>query len=106
MTLSPLLPVMLPQLPPVWADVFGEDDCGIFAECVVGDERFVWRWIPPGRFRMGCDVEDEHGFLDEKPHHEVLVTRGFWMGETPVTQAQWQAVMGDEPSHFKGLLRP
>jgi sulfatase modifying factor 1 len=97
---------MIPHLPPVWADVFGEDDCGIFAECEVKGVRFVWRWICPGPFKMGCDPEDEHGYNWEKPQHEVIITRGFWMGETPVTQAQWQTVMDENPSHFKGPQRP
>ena len=38
-------------------------------------------WIPPGRFLMGSD----NGFDSEKPVHEVRITRGFWMGQTPVT---------------------
>ena len=106
--MSPPLPIssspIIPHFPPVWADVFGEDDAGIFAECSVKEVRFVWRWICPGKFKMGCDPEDEHG--DKKPQHEVRLTHGFWMGETPVTQAQWQAVMGENPSHFKGDQRP
>ena len=36
------------------------------------------------------------------PIHKVTITRGFYMGVYPVTQAQWQAVMGDNPSHFQG----
>lgn len=97
---------MIPHFPPVWAEVFGEDDGGIFAECSVKEVRFVWRWICPGKFQMGCNPEDEHGYRDEKPQHEVILTRGFWLGETPVTQAQWQAVMGENPSHFKGPQCP
>jgi formylglycine-generating enzyme len=97
---------MIPHSPPVWAEVFGEDDFGIFAECLVKGVRFVWRWICPGKFQMGCDPEDVHGYDDEKPQHEVRLTRGFWLGETPVTQAQWQAVMDTNPSEFKGDQRP
>jgi len=97
---------MIPHLPPVWADVFGENDFGIFAECEVAGVRFVWRWICPGRFMMGCDPEDKHGYKDEKPQHEVTLTRGYWLGETAVTQAQWQTVMGSNPSNFKGDQRP
>jgi hypothetical protein len=51
---------------------------------------------------MGCDPEDQHGFKDEKPQHEVTLTQGYWLGETPVTQAQWVAVMGENPSEFQG----
>lgn len=55
-------------------------------------------WIPHGRFLMGSDKAD-----GEKPVHRVTITQGFWMGIYPVTQAQFEAVMGYNPSHFKGL---
>jgi uncharacterized protein (TIGR02996 family) len=58
-------------------------------------------FIPPGSFLMGGTVED-----DERPVHRVTLTRGFFVGVTPVTQAQWAAVMGTEPSSFKGSNRP
>lgn len=56
-----------------------------------------------GIFDMGAD--DEDAFNDEKPIHQVTVP-GFWMGEFPVTQALWQAVLGENPSYFPGLDRP
>ncbi|MBI4563760.1 MAG: formylglycine-generating enzyme family protein [Planctomycetes bacterium] len=43
---------------------------------------------------------------DEKPLHEVTITKDFWMQTTETTQAQWEAVMGTNPSHFKGADRP
>jgi formylglycine-generating enzyme required for sulfatase activity len=51
---------------------------------------------------MGSDVGD----ADERPVHQVTISRGFWMGKYPVTQAQWQAVMGSDPSSFKGADLP
>ncbi|RPJ84263.1 MAG: formylglycine-generating enzyme family protein [Acidobacteria bacterium] len=51
--------------------------------------------VPAGSFDMGSDVR-----APEQPVHRVSVA-GFWMGVTEVTQAQWQAVMGSNPSHFK-----
>ena len=51
--------------------------------------------IPGGSFDMGSTVGP-----GEAPVHRVSV-RPFWMGVTEVTQAQWQAVMGTNPSHFK-----
>ena len=51
--------------------------------------------IPGGSFDMGSTVGP-----GEAPVHRVSV-RSFWMGVTEVTQAQWQAVMGNNPSHFK-----
>ncbi|MBL9048308.1 MAG: formylglycine-generating enzyme family protein, partial [Tabrizicola sp.] len=42
----------------------------------------------------------------EKPAHGVTLTKGFWMSETPVTQAAWNKVMGTSPSGFRGDDRP
>ncbi len=58
-----------------------------------------FRHVPAGRFRMGSP-EDEPGRYDDEIPHEVELTRGFWLGETPVTQGQWRQVMGNNPSHF------
>ncbi len=54
-------------------------------------------WIPPGEFMMGS----ENGHADEKPVRRITIGKGFWMGKYEVTQGQWQALMGDNPSHFK-----
>ena len=63
-------------------------------------------WIPPGRFRMGASPDDNEAFEDEKPAHEVTISKGFWMGKTPVTQAAWERVMRTTPSKFKGDRLP
>jgi formylglycine-generating enzyme required for sulfatase activity len=59
-------------------------------------------WIPPGTFRMGCSEGDGECESDEKPALVVTVAKGYWMGETEVTQAAWRRVTGKAPSHFKG----
>ena len=56
-------------------------------------------WIPPGEFRMGST--SRHADSDEKPVTRVRITRGFWLGKYEVTQRQWQAVMGKNPSSFQ-----
>ena len=61
-------------------------------------------WIPAGEFDMGSESKEAHG--REKPVHRVRISRGFWMGKYPVTQAQWEKVMGENPSCFKGADRP
>jgi len=63
--------------------------------------KMVMCWIPPGEFLMGSP-EDEEGRSDSETQHRVKITQGFWLAKTPTTQAQWQAVMGNNPSHFKG----
>ena len=56
--------------------------------------------IPPGRFRMGSPTSEAGRFYNEGPLHEVEITRPFYLGVFPVTQAQWQTVMGNNPSWF------
>ncbi|MFP4502238.1 MAG: bifunctional serine/threonine-protein kinase/formylglycine-generating enzyme family protein, partial [Candidatus Hydrogenedentota bacterium] len=58
-------------------------------------------WIPPGEFLMGSLESEEGRGRDEGPQHRVEITRGFWMGKHEVTQAQWEAVMGNNPSYFQ-----
>jgi formylglycine-generating enzyme required for sulfatase activity len=63
-------------------------------------------WIPPGSFIMGCSPDDSECVEDEKPAHQVTITRGFWLGQTPVTQQAYQRVIGQNPSSFKGANLP
>jgi uncharacterized protein (TIGR02996 family) len=56
-------------------------------------------WVPPGTFLMGSPRDEPERGEDEK-QHRVTLTAAFWMGVYPVTQAQWRAVMGDNPSAF------
>ncbi len=42
-------------------------------------------WIPPGTFQMGCSPGDTECADDEKPPHQVTITKGFWLGQTEVT---------------------
>jgi formylglycine-generating enzyme required for sulfatase activity len=74
-------------------------------------------YIPAGEFMMGSsDAEIDEAlfetkkyfnsaerswFSNESPKHKVTIKDGFWMGKFEVTQAEWQAVMGDNPSKFK-----
>jgi formylglycine-generating enzyme required for sulfatase activity len=65
----------------------------------------VMCWIPPGEFLMGSP-EDEIGRLDNETQHQISIAQGFWLGKHPVTQLQWEAVMGHNPSFFKGSSLP
>jgi formylglycine-generating enzyme required for sulfatase activity len=58
--------------------------------------------IPAGTFRMGSPDSDRGVFDDEKPAHRVTISQPFYLGKYPVTQAQWEAVMGTNPSQFTG----
>ena len=58
--------------------------------------------IEPGEFMMGSPDSDKDAEDDEKPRHRVRITRPFYLGKYEVTQAEYEAMMGDNPSHFKG----
>ncbi len=62
--------------------------------------------IAPGEFMMGCSTGDSECQGDEKPLHRVQITKAFEIGKYEVTQAQWQAVMGSNPSTIKGDDHP
>jgi len=87
---------------PIWARRMWYDRYGLAAEFVVAGVSFVLRWIPPGRFLMGSPADEPGRWDPEGPQHERVLEKGFWLGEAPVTQAQWQAVTGQNPSRFKG----
>ena len=59
--------------------------------------------VEGGTFRMGSSDSDADS--DEQPVHSVTLS-GYYIGETEVTQALWEAVMGNNPSYFKGANLP
>ncbi|HEY9802457.1 MAG TPA: SUMF1/EgtB/PvdO family nonheme iron enzyme [Leptolyngbyaceae cyanobacterium] len=61
--------------------------------------------IPGGTFTMGSPQGEAERYTDESPQHQVTVP-GFFMGKYEVTQAQYQAIMGANPSYFQGEKRP
>ena len=64
-----------------------------------GDVELELVRVEAGTFTMGA--RDGENYSDEK-EHRVTLTRDFYLGKTEVTQAQWKAVMGNNPSRFKG----
>lgn len=62
--------------------------------------KFVW--IPPGSFLMGSP-KDEEARESNEIQHKVTLTRGFYLGVYAVTQEEWRAVMGANPSRFRGV---
>ncbi len=58
--------------------------------------------IPPGSFQMGCSTSQLYGCYSwESPVHTVTLTNAFYLGRYEVTQAQWTARMGSNPSYFQ-----
>ncbi|MDR1044377.1 MAG: formylglycine-generating enzyme family protein [Candidatus Adiutrix sp.] len=63
--------------------------------------------IPAGSFTMGADKDLENAnYYNETPQHRVSLSQPFYLGAYEVTQEQWTAVMGDNPSYFKGRNNP
>ena len=72
-----------------------------------------YAWIPPGTFMMGCSPGDTECGAEEKPAHQVTITKGFWMGQTPVTVGAYKRFaaatgkqMPTEPNFNGRLLDP
>ncbi len=63
-----------------------------------------FKLITPGSFFMGSDSSE--AFDDEKPVHNVKITKAYYIGIHPVTQEQYELVMSNNPSHFQGYNRP
>ena len=64
-------------------------------------QKMTLQFCPPGSFMMGSPAGESNRSYDED-QVQVTISKGFWLGQTEVTQAQWRAVMGNNPSHFKG----
>ena len=71
-------------------------------ELEINGVKAVFRYCLPGTFLMGSPEDKGHRH-DDETQHEATLTQGFWLLETPVTQALWKAVMGENPSRFQGL---
>ena len=67
----------------------------------VGNVAYNMKRVEGGTFTMGATAEMSAPFSDEKPTHQVTLS-SYAIGETEVTQALWQAVMGNNPSRFEG----
>lgn len=62
--------------------------------------------IRPGTFMMGCSPGDPECYSEEKPSHQVEITLPFELGKYQITQSQYEAVMGSNPSYFQGPNHP
>jgi formylglycine-generating enzyme required for sulfatase activity len=98
------------DFPPRWANAWGDDEYGLWAELAVNGVTQRMRWIEPGEFLMGSSEVERRGIKDkdvrrwaherEGPQHNVELTKGFWLADTPCTQAFWVATTDKNPSRF------
>jgi len=95
--------LQLPESPHFWADKSRPATGRRFYRAVFFAAPTNMIFIPPGTFRMGSPTNEE-GRLDwEGPETAVTISRGFWMGKHEVTQGEYLAVIGSNPSFFNGL---
>ncbi len=72
----------------------------------IGIELILLPLLPAGEFDMGSPSLEKRRKLWESPVHKVTIKNPFYIGKYPVTQEQWQKVMGNNPSYFKGEKHP
>jgi formylglycine-generating enzyme required for sulfatase activity len=96
------------EFPESWASDWGEDEFGLWMAFAYKSVRQVFRWCEPGTFMMGSPPEEpeRQSLGADETLHEVTLSKGFWIADTPVTQALWEVVMGKHSSRFSGADRP
>ena len=70
-------------------------------EVITNELGMKFAWIPAGTFVMGSP-ESEEGRYDNETPHKVIITQGFYLGIYTVTQEQWEALMGSNPTRING----
>jgi len=78
-------------------ELLNRDPLSPFIASFPGEQTMEFAWVKPGRFTMGTSGSEVGRGEDEGPHHEVVLTEGFYMGKYEVTQEQWIAVMETVP---------
>jgi formylglycine-generating enzyme required for sulfatase activity len=103
-------PFWAPGKPPGWAEDWGIDAYGKWVSFGVGAgaARVTprLRWIPPGGFTIGAPPSEDGSRDSERPQRDITIATGFWLFDTPCTQALWHAVTGNNPSRFQSPTRP
>ncbi len=94
--------LQLPASPYLWADKSAPATGKRFYRAVAFTAPTNLVFIPPGTFRMGSRPNEVDRFYIEGPQMAVTISRGFWMGKYEVTQREYLAVMGSNPSWFNG----
>jgi formylglycine-generating enzyme required for sulfatase activity len=95
--------LQLPTSPYLWVDKQAPATGTRFYRATAMETPINMVFIPPGTFRMGSPDNEEGRFAPyEGPQREVIISRGFWIGKCEVTQGEYEAVMGVNPSWYNG----
>lgn len=84
----------------------GMFSCHAFEKEYVNSIGMKFVLIPAGSFSMGCNEGMEPCAVSELPRHRVTISRPFYMGVYEVTQREWEAIMGNNPSRSRGPTNP
>jgi len=93
--------LQLPANPFLWTDKSAPSTGQRFYRAVAMETLTNMVFIPPGTFRMGSPTNEVDRHSDEGPQTDVVISRGFWMGKYEVTQGEYLAVRGNNPSYFQ-----
>jgi formylglycine-generating enzyme required for sulfatase activity len=93
-------------LPIVISFCSGPDDKPLALKTYTNSIGMEFVLVPAGSFMMGSPDSDKHAEKKEKPQHKVNISKPFYLGKYEVTQEQWEAVMGNNPSRDKGRTNP
>jgi formylglycine-generating enzyme required for sulfatase activity len=94
--------LQLPASPYLWPDKSAPATGKRFHRAAVFAAPTNLVFIPPGTFRMGSPTNEDDRTVWEGPQTAVTISRGFWMGKYEVTQGEYLAVMGSNPSYYTG----
>jgi formylglycine-generating enzyme required for sulfatase activity len=94
--------LQLPASPCLWVDKSAPATGKRFYRAAAMQAPANMVFIPPGTFRMGSPTNEVDRSENEGPQTAVIISRGFWMGKYEVTQGEYLAVMGNNPSCFTG----
>jgi len=94
--------LQLPASPFLWTDKSAPATGTRFYRAVEMEPPANMVFIPPGTFRMGSPPAELDRLDNEGPQTEVIITKGYWMGQYEVTQREYEALIGDNPSYFTG----
>ena len=103
---TPLSVVLIALFSVAQAPAEAERKAGERMVLTIKEVEFPFRWCPPGTFTMGSPPSRAAVRDADETQHQVTLSRGFWMLETPVTQAMWKSVTGNNPSYFTGDKLP
>jgi formylglycine-generating enzyme required for sulfatase activity len=93
--------LQLPASPYLWADKSAPATGKRFYRALAMEAPTNMVFLPPGTFRMGSPTNEVDHFDNEGPQMAVTISRGFWIGKFQVTQGEYLAVKGTNPSYFQ-----